>query len=81
MSVTCVSVRRKGDGWGVTETGLNWFLAEFTTWEDALDYARRVALAREESMIEGEDPSGQLTLRQLFSTDAGGVVRIRSMAC
>lgn len=81
MSVPCVSVRRKGNGWAVTETGLNWFLAEFPVWEDALDYARRIAIARESSIIEGEDPSGQLTLRQLFSTDAGGVVRISSVAC
>ena len=81
MSVPCVKVTRNGSRWGVTESGLNWFLAEFSAWEDALDYARSVALARQESMIEGEDLSGKLTLRQRFSTDDGGIVRIRSMAC
>ena len=81
MNVTCVCVRRNGDRWGVTEAGLNWFLAEFTAWEDALDYARALAVARVESIVEGEDLSGRTTLRQRFSTDAGGIVRVRSMAC
>lgn len=80
MSVPCVSVRRNGNRWGVTETGLGWFLAEFSTWEDAVDYARTLAVARDESIIEGEDRDGRLTLRQRFSTDAGGVVRVRSLA-
>ncbi len=80
MSVPCVSVRRNGDRWGVTESGLDWFLAEFTVREDAIDYARSLAILREQSIVEGEDPEGRLSLRQMFSTDAGGVVRVRSIA-
>ena len=80
MGVTCVSVRRNGNRWGVTETGLGWFLAEFSSWEDAVDYARTLAVVRDQSIIEGEDRDGRLALREVFSADAGGVVRVRSLA-
>jgi hypothetical protein len=76
MSVTYVKVRRSGTRWGVTETGLGWVLAEFSQWEDALDYARTLAVSREQSILEGEDDSGRLTFRQSFSADADGVVRV-----
>jgi len=29
MEVPCVTVRHIGDRWGVTQKGLDWFLAEF----------------------------------------------------
>ena len=79
MDITCVTVRRTGDRWGVTHKGLNWFLAEFTLWQDAIDYARGLAVACRNSVVEGEDFQGRLALRQVFSTDATGVVRVQSM--
>ncbi len=79
MEVPCVTVRRIGDRWGVTQKGLDWFLAEFSLWQDALDYARGLAVASEESIVEGEDFQGRVLLRQVFSTDASGVVHVQSM--
>lgn len=79
MEMPCVMVRRIGDRWGVTEKGLDWFLAEFTLWQDALDYARGLAVASENSIVEGEDAQGRLALRQWFYTDASGVVHVRSV--
>ena len=66
--------------WGVTEFGLGWTLAEFSSREDALDYARAVAVSGDGSVIEGEDGDGRLTLREASSTDAGGLIRITSSA-
>lgn len=79
MEVPCVTVRRIGDRWGVTQKGLDWFLAEFTLWQDAIDYARGLAVASENSIVEGEDFQGRVLLRQVFSTDASGVVHVQSM--
>jgi len=79
MDMICVTVRRIGDHWGVTQKGLNWFLAEFAQWQDALDYARGLAVANRISVVEGEDFEGRLALRQIFSTDATGVVRVQSI--
>jgi hypothetical protein len=79
MEVPCVTVRRIGDRWGVTHKGLDWFLAEFSLWQDALDYARGLAVASEQSIVEGEDFQGRVLLRQVFSTDASGVVHVQSM--
>ncbi len=79
MEVPCVTVRRVGDRWGVTQKGLDWFLAEFSLWQDALDYARGLAVASEQSIVEGEDFQGRVLLRQVFSTDASGVVHVQSM--
>ena len=76
--VKCVKVRRTGSRWGVTESGLDWTLAEFSSWEDALDYARALAVSGDGSVVEGEDGEGRLTLREAFRTDAGGVIRIQS---
>lgn len=42
----CLCVRRTGDRRGVTRKGLGQFLAEFTLWQDAVDYARGVVCAR-----------------------------------
>jgi hypothetical protein len=79
MEVPCVTVRRIGDRWGVTQKGLDWFLAEFALWQDAIDYARGLAVASENSILEGEDLQGRVLLRQMFCTDASGVVHMRSM--
>jgi hypothetical protein len=81
MEVPCVTVRRTGDRWGVTQKGLDWFLAEFVLWQDAIDYARGLAVASENSIVEGEDFQGRLSLRQSFSTDANGVVHVQSLSC
>jgi hypothetical protein len=79
MDMPCVTVRRTGDRWGVTQKGLGWFLAEFTLWQDAIDYACGLAVASQNSIVEGEDFQGRVALRQIFSTDAAGVVRVQSM--
>jgi hypothetical protein len=79
MEVPCVTVRHIGDRWGVTQKGLDWFLAEFSLWQDAIDYARGLAVASEQSIVEGEDFQGRVLLRQVFSTDASGVVHVQSM--
>lgn len=76
----CVTVRRVGERWGVTQKGLDWFLAEFTSWQDALDYARGLAVTSERSMVEGEDFQGRVSLRQMFLTDADGVVHVQSIS-
>src|SRR5579863_10747832 len=81
MDMPCVSVRRVGERWGVTQKGLDWFLAEFVLWQDAIDYARGLAAASENSIVEGEDFQGRLALRQVFSTDASGVIHVQSQNC
>jgi len=81
MELPCVTVRRIGDRWGVTHKGLDWFLAEFVHWQDALDYACGLAVAAEHSMVEGEDVQGRVLLRQIFATDASGVVHVQSLSC
>jgi hypothetical protein len=80
MDMQCVSVRRVGERWGVTQKGLDWFLAEFAQWQDALDYARALAVENDAAILEGEDPSGRLSLRQIFSTDATGIVHVQSLS-
>ncbi len=80
MDMPCVTVRRTGNRWGVTKKGLDWYLAEFTLWQDAIDYARGIAVASEKSLLEGEDFQGRVSLRQLFSTDPSGVIHVQSLA-
>jgi hypothetical protein len=82
MEISCVSVRRVGDRWGVTQNGLGWFLAEFVQWQDALDYARGIAVTTSKNaIVEGEDAEGRVSVRQLFSTDMNGVVHVQSVSC
>jgi hypothetical protein len=77
--VPCVCVRRSADRWGVTQKGLGRFVAEFTLWQDAMDYARGLAAENQNCLVEGEDFRGRLILRQIFSTDAAGAVYVRSI--
>ncbi len=79
MDMPCVRVRRTGERWGVTQKGTDWFLAEFTVWQDAIDYARGVAVTAENAIVEGEDFQGRVALRQMFSRDAKGIVRVSSL--
>jgi hypothetical protein len=79
MDMPCVTVRRTRDRWGVTHRGLGWFLAEFTLWQDAVDYARGLAVANRNAIVEGEDSQGRVTLRQIFWTDVAGAVRLCSI--
>jgi hypothetical protein len=79
MDMPCVTVRRTGDRWGVTQNGSGWFLAEFTLWQDAIDYARGLAVTSQNSIVEGEDFQGRISMRQIFSTDASGVVHVQSV--
>lgn len=77
MDMPCVTVRRCGDRWGVTQRGLGWFLAEFSLWQDAIDYARGLAVANQNSIVEGEDSQGRVALREIFWTDESGAVRVQ----
>lgn len=82
MEMACVSVRRNGDRWSVTRKGLDWFLADFVQWQDALDYARGIAVTICGNVIvEGEDLQGRISLRQIFSTDPSGIVHVQSVSC
>jgi len=80
MEISCVRVRRVGERWGVTQHELGWFLAEFVQWQDAIDYARGLAVASRNAVIEGEDYQGRVSLRQIFTTDASGVVHVQSVS-
>lgn len=77
MDMPCVTVQRCGDGWGVTHKGLGWFLAEFSLWQDAMDYARGLAAANQNSIVEGEDSRGRVALREIFWTDEAGEMRVQ----
>jgi hypothetical protein len=77
MDTPCVTVRRCGDRWGVTHKGLDWFLAEFSLWQDAIGYARGLAVANQNSIVEGEDPQGRVALRESFWTDEAGAIRVQ----
>jgi hypothetical protein len=79
MDITCVRVLRTGERWGVTQQGLDWIMAEFALWQDAIDYARGLAVAAGNSIVEGEDFQGRIALRQMFSRDASGITRVRSI--
>ena len=35
-------------------------------WQDAIDYARGLAVESRNSIVEGEDSQGRVTLRQIF---------------
>jgi len=80
MDLPRVRVRRCGARWGVTAKGGDWILADFALWQDAVDYARTLAVAEGNSIVEEEDTQGRLTLRQLFTLDPSGIVRVRPIA-
>ncbi len=79
MNIQCVRVSRTRRGWGVSELGLDWILAEFDQREDALDYARAVAIASGTAILEREDEFGRLEMRLLFSIDPAGVIRMNRL--
>lgn len=76
MDMPCVTVRRSGDRWGVSHKGLDWFLAEFILWQDAIDYARAVAVENQNSILEVKD-QGRVALREIFWTDESGAMRVQ----
>jgi hypothetical protein len=80
MKLPRVTVRRYGGRWGVTDTGGDWILADFALRQDAMDYARALAVAEGNSIVEEEDVQGRVALRQLFSLEASGIVRVRPIA-
>ncbi len=53
--VPCCACDASGDRWGVTQKGRDQFLAEFTLWQDAMDYARGLAVENQNCLVEGED--------------------------
>jgi hypothetical protein len=68
-----------GAGWGVAESRDGECLARFEAREDAVDYARSIAIDNGDSILEAEDEGGILAVRQHLSTDAKGVIRLRSL--
>jgi hypothetical protein len=70
-----------GSQWGVTERGSDWILAEFDDRDYAIDYARALATATAEAILEGEDELGQLQVRHVFSTDQAGVMSMSTVLC
>jgi hypothetical protein len=79
MHMSYVRVLRSGGGWGVSQSGSRELLAVYASWEDAIDHARGLAAGRGAAIVEGEDRQGRLALRQLFRTDARGVVHMRQL--
>ncbi len=77
ITLPCIRVLRMDAGWGVAESPDGECLARFEAREDAVDYARLIAIDNPESILEAEDELGTLTLRQQLSTDAMGVIRLR----
>jgi hypothetical protein len=79
MSVPCYKVIRLGQRWGVTERSVNWVLAEFDEADFAVDYARALATATDEAILEREDERGRLEIRHVFSTDPAGLMRMSTV--
>jgi len=79
MNVPCFKVIRLGRRWGVTELSLDWVLAEFDERDSATDYARSLATASEEAILEGENEFGHLEVRHVFSTDSSGIMRMNTV--
>ncbi len=76
---SCVRVVRMAQAWGVVQSGIDGTLAVFEERDDALDYARSIAITSLESILEGEDELGQLERRQALSTDTSGVIRCQPL--
>jgi hypothetical protein len=71
---------RQGSLWGVKESHSDSdVLAKFEDRDDAFDYARYVAIGSRDFMLECEDEHGRLDVRQMFSTDSTGVIRVTSI--
>jgi len=79
MNVPCYKVIRLGHRWGVTERNVSWVLAEFDDPDYALDYARALATATDEAILEREDERGRLEVRHVFSTDHSGLLRMSTV--
>ena len=78
MPITHVRVHLNGDTWAVTLSGQEAPLARFNRWDDAMDYARGLAIENTDAILEAEDPEGQFVVREEFISDSIGVVQMRS---
>ncbi len=76
MQVPYFKVVRLGRRWGVTERSLDGVLAEFEERDFAIDYARALATATDEAVLDREDELGRLVMRHVFFTDHAGILRM-----
>jgi hypothetical protein len=79
MRMTYVRVRPSEGIWGVILNGEEAPLATFARWDDAIDYARGLAIENGDCVLEGEDRSGRLAVREEFYSDASGAVCVCSV--
>jgi len=79
MKIPCFKVMPMGRRWGVTERSLDWVLAVFDDLDFAIDYARALATASDEAILDREDELGRLEMRHVFSTDNAGNLRMSTV--
>ncbi|HEV8019530.1 MAG TPA: DUF2188 domain-containing protein [Steroidobacteraceae bacterium] len=79
MQMTYVRVQPREGIWGVTLNGDEAPLATFARWDDAVDYARGLAIENGDCVLEGEDRNGRLSVREEFYSDATGAVCVYSV--
>jgi hypothetical protein len=79
MRMTYVRVQPSEGNWGVTLNGDDAPLARFARWDDALDYARGLAIENGDCVFEGEDRNGRIAVREEFYADASGAVCVCSV--
>ena len=78
MPMTHVRVHLNGGTWTVTLSGEDTPQARFARWDDAMDYARGLAIENTDAILEAEDPDGHFVVREEFVSDSIGVVQMRS---
>lgn len=76
VDTPCLRVSRTGTRWTVTHRGFAGSLGNFESRDDALDYARSVAINSAEAVVEAEDDAGRLDMRQSFTTSITGTVTV-----
>jgi hypothetical protein len=74
--ILSLRVSRAGIRWNVTQRGLARPPADFVSRDEALDYARGVAVKAAEAVVEAEDDAGRLDMRQSFTSSATGTVTV-----
>ncbi|MBV8341942.1 MAG: hypothetical protein JO173_06125 [Gammaproteobacteria bacterium] len=79
MDVTYVRVQPNDGIWGVTLNGEQAPLAKFMHWDDAVDYARGLAIENRDCIFEGEDREGRVSVREEFYSDDTGAIYVRSL--
>jgi hypothetical protein len=79
MRMTYVRVLPSEGVWDVILNGDEAPLARFARWDDAVDYARGLAIENGDCVLEGEDRNGRIAVREEFYSDATGAVCVCSV--